>query len=279
MAQGEITVVAGDPLRHRLAAPLRRDQLRRRAGGERNPIHARAVKGIDERGGVAHEHEAVTREDCAVIGEIPAPMHVVFVELRVGEHFAANWMFHQEVLQSLSKLAAVPRPFDEALIEDNPYAHVAAFERNPPTPPTVADDVIRRGATDAVSHGSPLRIFFRQFVAIPVLHAFPTRPRCRGRMLGVLPPPSLLARQHRCHPRGVHDPAGAHHLGSFAVAQSDGLLPAVREIHVDDARRSQKLRAERAGAAQHFLVERRAVELVGREADLITPAQLACLGE
>src|ERR1700726_3750452 len=39
-----------------------------------------------------------------------------------------------------------PRPIDDSLIKYDPDADIAALERNPPTPPTITDHMIGRGA-------------------------------------------------------------------------------------------------------------------------------------
>src|SRR5205823_775073 len=49
--------------------------------------------------------------------------------------------------------------------------------------------------------------------------------------------------------------------------------------HIDHARGTQELGASQAGAPKHFLVKRCAVELISGQTNLITPAELARLGE
>ncbi len=65
------------------------------------------------------------------------------------------------------------RKFHEPLIKHKADADIAALEWNPPAPPAVADNVIRRRATNAVRRIAYSRIFLGQFAAVPILHAFP----------------------------------------------------------------------------------------------------------
>jgi hypothetical protein len=68
-------------------------------------------------------------------------MDVVLIEMRVNEHLAPHRMLHEKFFQSVAELAASVRPIDDSLIKHNPDADVAAFERNPPTPPTITDHI------------------------------------------------------------------------------------------------------------------------------------------
>jgi hypothetical protein len=134
-------------------------------------------------------------------------MDVVLIELRVNEHLAPDRMLHENFFQPIAELAASVRPIDDSLIKHDPDADVAALERNPPTPPTITDHMIGRGAANAADRGSPPRIFLRQFVAVPIFHAFPPRPFGGGGMLGILSPPAFLPREQCSDARGIDDPA------------------------------------------------------------------------
>ena len=56
-------------------------------------------------------------------------------------------MLHEKILQTLANTGAFLRPFDNALIKDDPDADIPTFQRNPPTPPTVPNDMIGRRVT------------------------------------------------------------------------------------------------------------------------------------
>ena len=106
------------------------------------------------------------------------------VELPRRQHFAPNGMLHQEIFQSVADAAAILRPFDQPLIEDDADANVAAFERDPPAPPAIADDVIRGRAANAVNGTEPTADIFRRARGYPSpsrLSSATRRPRWDAR--------------------------------------------------------------------------------------------------
>src|SRR4029077_20404281 len=146
------------------------------------PIHTRAVKWIHERGRVTHENKTVSGEGRTVIREIFSPVHIFLIELCVDQNLARDRMFHQKSFQSFANTAAILRPIDQSLIEDNADTHVAALEWDPPAPPAVTNDMIRGGVARGINGARPLRIFLSQLAAVPIFNAFPSRPRRRSRV-------------------------------------------------------------------------------------------------
>src|SRR4051812_38376689 len=104
-------------------------------------------------------------------------------------------MLHEKSFEPIAQPSFLLCPFHQALIEYHANAHIAALERNPPTPPAIADDVIGRGPADAMSRGSKLRILLGKLAAIPILYAAPPGPACGGGVLGILPPPAIFSRK------------------------------------------------------------------------------------
>ena len=101
-------------------------------------------------------------------------MHVFFIKFGIGQDFARDRMLHQKSFQPVANFSSILWPIDQPLIENNADTHVAAFEWDPPTPPSVADNVIRRSITRCVDGRGPLRIFLSKLAAVPVFHAFPS---------------------------------------------------------------------------------------------------------
>src|SRR4029077_8449707 len=95
------------------------------------------------------------------------------------------------------------RPIDQSLIENDADTDVTALKWNPPTPPTVADDMIRGGIARGVNGSRALRISPGQLAAVPIFDAFPSRPRRRRRVLGIGFPPSMFPCQDRSHARCI----------------------------------------------------------------------------
>ena len=103
-------------------------------------------------------------------------MDVVLIELRVNEHLAADWMLHEKCFQPITELAASVRPIDDSLIKHDPDADVAALSGIQLPNRHRSHDWSR--CRECPDRGSPPRIFFRQFVAVPIVHPSP-RP-CGG---------------------------------------------------------------------------------------------------
>jgi hypothetical protein len=72
------------------------------------------------------------------------------VELRIHQDFPTDRVFHQKCFQALTNSTAILRPFDDPLIEDHANADIPSFKRDPPAPPAIADDMIRRRPANAV---------------------------------------------------------------------------------------------------------------------------------
>ena len=60
-------------------------------------------------------------------------------------------MPHQKRFQPVAHVSAFAGKIHQPLVEDDADADISAFERNPPAPPPVADDVVGGGVAGAVS--------------------------------------------------------------------------------------------------------------------------------
>ena len=99
-------------------------------------------------------------------------------------------------------------------------------------------------------------------------------------MLGVLPPPTVLAGKQRGDAGGIDDPAGADGSCPAVVLDGERLFAAGYEFHIRHAGRAENLRSRKPGAAMaNFFVECGAIELIRRQPDLIAAAEFARLAE
>src|SRR5258706_88204 len=120
-------------------------------------------------------------------------------------------MLTKKILQALTEQTAI-REFDQSLVEHDANADIPALQRNDPRPPTVAHEMVCRRAAHAMASLGPHRKFLRQFPAVPILDAAPTRPDRRRWMFGIGLPPTLLARKQSREAGSIHDPARANCL-------------------------------------------------------------------
>src|SRR4030095_16892285 len=93
------------------------------------------------------------------------------------------------------------------------------------------------------------------------------------------PAPAFLASQHGRHPGGVDHPPRGKGPPSPALAHTEALERAGVNFDTLDHRRTNHNRASIAGASQHLLIEPGAVELVARDADEITAANLPAIDQ
>ncbi len=93
--------------------------------------------------------------------------------------------------------------------------------------------------------------------------------------MGVVgPPPAFLAGEHGRKARGIDDPARAQPAGASIPPDLHFLHAAGCEADVRHRGRPQDFRAAIARAPQHLLVERGAVDLIGRQPRQIARADL-----
>src|SRR5207247_10272748 len=87
--------------------------------------------------------------------------------------------------------------------------------------------------TCRVNSARPRGILVCQLATVPILDAFPPRPRRRGWMFGVGFPPTLFPGENRSHPRCVNDPARTNCSRARAIAQCYRLFLPTLHLYTD----------------------------------------------
>src|SRR2546430_12520462 len=130
-----------------------------------------------------------------------------------------------------------------------------------------------------VNSARPRGILVCQLATVPILDAFPPRPRGCGWMFDVGFPPTLLAGENCSHPRCVNNPARTNCSGAVTVAKCYRLFFSGPQLRIDYRCRTQNLRASNTGAAQHLFIKRGTIQLIRRHPHLIERAELACFSQ
>lgn len=269
-----VEVVLSDALGEWFAAVLGLDEFGGGGGAVGDPVHSGAVEGVNERGGVAHEHEAVSGADAAGVWEVFPPVNVAFEGVGVLEEFARDGMVAEKVFEAGAQ-GPVLGPGDAALVEDDADADVSALEGDDPGPPAVAHEVVGGGGADAVAGGGEAGVFYGELVAVHVEDAAPSGPDGGGGVGVVGLEPVVLAGDEGGDAGGVHDPAGFDGVEVFAAPDGEDLFAAGVEFDVLDGGGTPELRADGLGAVDYFLVEGGSVHLVGGDAGEVASADLA----
>src|SRR6185295_6285968 len=124
-----------------LAAERSIDDRRGAAGREGAEIEAGTVKRVDETRRIADRKPAIIGDLLGPIGEGRERALIAFDRFGAAEHFAADRMRSKVGLESLADGGGGGR-LEEAGIVNQPHADIAALQRDDPTPPAVAHQVI-----------------------------------------------------------------------------------------------------------------------------------------
>src|SRR5205823_8244270 len=101
----------------------------------------------------------------------------------------------------------------------------------------------------------------------------------RSRMLGIVFPPTFLARENRSYTRCIDNPARTNRPGTVAVTKCDSLFFSGLELHIDYCRRTQSLGTSSASAPQHLFIKRGTIQLIRRHTYLVKRPEFARFSE
>src|SRR5439155_5036029 len=126
-----------------------------------------------------------------------------------------------------------------------------------------------------VNSARPRGILVCQLATVPILDAFPPRPRGCGWMFDVGFPPTLLAGENCSHSRRVNNPTRTNCSRAVAIAKYYRLFFSRLQLYIDYRCGTQNLRADNTGSAQHFFIKRGTIQLIRWHPYLIKRPELA----
>src|SRR5436190_3407692 len=106
-------------------------------------------------------------------------MDIAIHRLGLPHDFRAHGMLAEKCFQAFRERTTF-RPLHASLIEDHANTDIAALERNAPTPPSIAHEMIGGRGADAMTCQRPVGKFLCELMAIPVPDVAPARPYTGG---------------------------------------------------------------------------------------------------